>query len=129
MPKISSPTSRSVTIKYPTFAYLHLTILDSNTMFRQPNTQPDVDIITARTHITSALDQFLGITGTAIPIDFLKIEHADVWIRIPREDLVAVTGALGQWVSRNGELSWMIKNRGEWLGGVIAGDGRDLFDT
>ncbi len=115
---------RSITIKRPTFTYLHLTLLSSN-----PNSADvPIDMLTARTYLTSALEQFLGMTGTAIPIDFLKVEAKDVWIRVPREDGSKVAGALSQWAGKEGGVAWRIRGRGEWLGSLGASDGRELFN-
>lgn len=75
------------------------------------------------------IGQFLGITGTAIPIDFLKVEDRDVWIRVPREDAAGVVGALSQWVGNDGGVSWRVKGKGEWLGVAAAGDGHKLFQA
>ena len=114
---------RSITIKRPTFTYLHLTLLSSD-----PRTSDaPIDILTARSYLTSALEQFLGMTGTAILIDFLKVEGKDVWIRMSREDGSHVVGALSQWVGKDGGVAWRVKGRGEWLGSLSAGDGRELF--
>ena len=76
-------------------------------------------------NLQAALRQFLGLHGTAISTDILKIEAYDVWIRVPREDSGAVVAALGGWVGRNGE-GWRVKSRNAW--GPKSGDGRDLFD-
>jgi ribonuclease P/MRP protein subunit POP8 len=82
-----------------------------------------VDPLTARTYLTSALSQFLGLMGTSIGIDILKIENPsssssptqqqrnktqskgeqlsefpNVWIRVPRDDGAAVLAALSSWV-------------------------------
>ena len=116
-------THRSITIKRPPFTYLHLTLLPSD----PTSNTPPIDILTARAYLTSALEQFLGMTGTAIPIDFLKVEGRDVWIRVPREDASKVVGALSQWVGRDGGVGWRIRGRGECLGSLTAGDGRRLF--
>lgn len=89
---------------------------------------PTVDVLTARTYLTSALQQFLGMTGTAIPIDFLKVEGMDVWIRVPREDGAIVVSAVTGWIGSEG-TAWRIRGKGEWLGGLVAGDGRDLFEA
>lgn len=69
----------------------------------------------------------MGMTGTAIPVDFLKIEERDVWIRVPREDASKVVGALSQWAGKNGAVGWRVRGRGEWLVSLAAGDGRKLF--
>lgn len=121
----SQPTYRSITIRNPPHIYLHLSLLASTL---PSSNQPPVDTLTARTYLTSALSQFLGLTGTAIPIDFLKVEARDVWIRVPREDSAAVVGALSQWIGKDGGVSWRVKGKGEWLGAVAAGDGSQLFE-
>lgn len=115
------PPPRTLTIKSPPHTYLHLTLLSS---LPHP---PNIDLLTARTLLTSALQQYLGLTGTAIPIDFLKLQGRDVWIRLPREDGAAVAGALSQWMGKDGGVSWRARARGNWLGVVGAGDGLDLF--
>lgn len=122
----SQPAQRRITIRNPPFTYLHLTLLTSTSSLPTLDSPP-VDILTARAHLTSAVSQFLGITGTAIPIDFLKVEGRDVWIRVPREDAAAVVGALSHWVGEDGGVSWGVKGKGEWLGVVAAGDGNELF--
>lgn len=79
-----------------------------------------IDALTARTYLTAALSQFLGLMGTSISIDILKIENRsqehsqkkevsssyssshssspEVWIRVPRDDAAAVFTALSSWV-------------------------------
>lgn len=122
------PAHRRITIRNPPFTYIHLTLLTSSTSLPTFNSPP-IDILTARTHLTSAIGQFLGITGTAIPIDLLKVEDRDVWIRVPREDAAGVVGALSQWVGKDGGVSWRVKGKGEWLGVAAAGDGHKLFQA
>ena len=117
---------KTITIRHPPFTYFHLTLLTSSNSY-PISSAPSIDILTARAHLTSALSQFLGITGTAIPIDFLKVEDRDVWIRVPREDAAAVAGAVSQWVGMDGESSWRVQRKGEWLGIVAATDGHELF--
>ena len=117
-------TQRSLTIR-SSHTYLHLVLLTSTP---SSSSQTLLDLLTARTYLTSALSQYLGLTGTAIPIDFLKIEGRGVWIRIPREDGVALVGALSQWVGKEGDVSWRVQAKGEWLGSVVAGNGDHLFE-
>ena len=121
---ISHSSYRSLSIRNPPHTYLNLILLTSTP---SSSGQPPVDILTARTYLTSALSQYLGMTGTAIPIDFLKVEGRSVWIRVPREDGVALVGALSQWVGKDGDVSWRVKAKGEWLGSVAAGNGDNLF--
>lgn len=77
-----------------------------------------LDEITARAYLNSALQQFLGLTGTAIPIDILKVHRQNVCIRVPREDEDAVAAALSQWSNAAAGLSLQIQARGTWLGMV-----------
>lgn len=85
---------------------------------------PSLDEITLRTHLTSALNQYLGVTGTAIPVDIFKVESAtgEAWVRIPRDDERAVVAALSQWAGKGG-IVVRILGRGSWLGGLIGGEG------
>ena len=121
----SPSSSRSLTIRNPPYTYLHLILLTSTL---SSSSQPPVDILTARTYLTSALSQYFGLSGTAIPIDFLKVEGRSLWIRVPREDGVALVGALSQWVGKDGDVSWRVKAKGQWLGSVVAGNGDHLFE-
>lgn len=113
--------TRTLTIRHPPHTYLHLTLFPSSSS--HPNTTDTTpDILTLRTHLTTALQQFLGLSGTAIPIDILKIEGSECWIRVPREDAGMVVGALG-----GGVGGWRVVGRGEWLGVVAGGGGEGLF--
>ncbi|KIX10257.1 uncharacterized protein Z518_01338 [Rhinocladiella mackenziei CBS 650.93] len=107
------------TLRNPPYTYFHLSLQSL-----PPQPQQSLDEITARSYLTAALRQYLGLTGTAIGIDILKVNGANVWIRIPRDDEMAVTGALSQWVSSQG-VNLRIEARGSWLGGVVARGERD----
>lgn len=107
----------SFALRSPPYSYLHLSVTDIS----QARVQAPLDAVTARTYLTSALAQYLGLTGTAIPIDMLKVTDQDFWIRVPRPDASAVTAAVGQWANVRGDLSLKIEGRGEWLGGVVGG--------
>lgn len=100
------------------------------------NTNNDpLDPLTARTYLTSALSQFLGLTGTSISIDILKISSENatdtVWIRVPRPDGAAVVAALSSWIGGgsggSGSVAWRVCGKGNFLNALIAGDGADLF--
>ncbi|KAJ5087836.1 hypothetical protein N7456_011452 [Penicillium angulare] len=135
------------TSRNPPWTYLKLQLIP------QPgssSTQP-FDALSARTYLSSALSQYLGLTGTAIPIDILKVEGASsasddtqpqntssstgknsfVWIRVPRDDGAAVVAALSSWISGGGgsgaTFAWRICAKGNYLGALVAGSGRDLF--
>ncbi|KAB8300233.1 hypothetical protein EYC80_000446 [Monilinia laxa] len=83
---------KAITIRAPPFSYIHLELQTS------PLKKQQLDDITAKSYLTSALTQFLGLHGAAIPIDILKTEGKDVWIRVMREDTSAAVAALGGWV-------------------------------
>lgn len=121
MSSTTFPTTEPLTVRTPPYTYLHLSLLSSSSL----PTCPPLDALTAHKYLNSALRQFLGITGTAIPIDILKVEARDVWIRVPREDGGAVVAALGSWVGSGdgGSVSWRVKGRGEWLGAVLGREG------
>lgn len=104
------------TIKLPQFAYAQLQLLSD------PPITDQIDILTFRSYLTSALSQFLGLTGSAIAIDILKIEDKDCWVRVPRQDLSAVMAALGGWVGGNedSQVGWRVKGSGNWLSTLIA---------
>jgi ribonuclease P/MRP protein subunit POP8 len=83
----------------------------------------------------------MGLTGTTIPIDILKIENGCppkdkydyVWIRVPREDAAIVVGAVSSWIgggnksAGSADVAWRISAKGNFLGALIAGSGADLF--
>ena len=108
------------------YTYFHLSLITSAA---SNNALIPLDVLMARTYMTSALQQYLGLTGTAIPVDILKHDGNDVWIRMPREDSQAVQGALSQWVGKDGNVSWQIKGQSDFLGILSAGDGRNLFNS
>ncbi|KAK5225458.1 hypothetical protein LTR47_009305 [Exophiala xenobiotica] len=119
MTQRDSSTTTSFTLRNPPYAYFHLSI--QSLQFSQSQS---LDEITARSYLTAALQQYLGLTGTAIEIDILKVEGAHIWIRVPRDDESAVTAALSQWCSlAEGSVSLRVEARGSWLGGVAASGG------
>jgi ribonuclease P/MRP protein subunit POP8 len=116
LPKaVKSHEITSRTIKSPAFSYAWLQIISD------PPTKLPLDNITVRSYLTAAFTQFLGLTGSAISVDILKIEDKECWIRVPREDLSAVVAALGGWMARGdngGEVAWRIRGSGNWLGSL-----------
>ncbi|KFX90514.1 hypothetical protein O988_08175 [Pseudogymnoascus sp. VKM F-3808] len=115
------------TIKNPSFSYAYLEYMSDG----QP--MSDLDILTVRSHLTSGLNQFLGLTGAAISVDILKVDQKGCWIRVPREDLRAVIAAMGQWVGAgegNAKVAWKLKASGNWLGSLVASQGiQDTWAT
>ncbi|OQE40075.1 hypothetical protein PENCOP_c006G06757 [Penicillium coprophilum] len=129
------PKTLHFTSRNPPWTYLKLKLIP------QPGSAPQpLDPLSARTYLSSALSQFLGLTGTAIPIDILKIENASpsttkydiVWIRVPREDASAVVSAVSSWIGGNNsagsaDVAWRVCAKGNFLGALVAGSGADLF--
>jgi len=109
-----------ILIRKPPWGYAHLQLIMS------PHSTDAIDILTFRTHLTSALSRFLGLTGSAIPIDILKVEANEIWIRVPREDLSSVVAAVGGWVGVGidgvMEMGWRVKSTGIWLSTLIGGE-------
>ena len=107
-PSITSPTLRN-----PSNTYLHLSLITTTT------SQPPLDTVTILSYLRSALSQYLGLHGTAIPIDVLKVDDEDAYIRMPYDDGSAVVAAVSQWQSRDGKVALRVKGRSAWLGGLI----------
>lgn len=116
---------KALTITTPPFSYIHLELQTSSLK------KPQLDDLTAKSYITSALAQFLGLHGSAISIDLLKTQDRDVWIRVMREDASAVVAALGGWIKKTGnggdQVGWRVVGRRNWLGGLVGeGDGEGV---
>ncbi|KAI9807277.1 MAG: hypothetical protein M1833_000020 [Piccolia ochrophora] len=120
-PTTTHPTT-SITIRDPSWSYLNLEL---TTTSPTPTPTP-LDDLTTRTHLTAALTQHLGLSGTAIPVDILKTSGRECWLRVPREDLTAVVAAVGGWIghedgSRGEEekIGWRVRARGKWLSALV----------
>lgn len=114
----------TATLRKPQWTYFHLAAVSSSTDL------PDLDILTFRQNLTTALNQFLGLTGAAIDVDILKFEIAEAWIRVPREDASAVHEAVSGWAgakSAKGQYKWIVKGRDDWLVRLVSGDGMGLY--
>lgn len=123
-PEESQVCTTTVTLTHIPFTYFHLTLITA----LDNNAEVSLDMIMVRTYLTSALQQYLGLSGTAVPIDIVKIEGRDAWIRLPREDGSSVQGALSQWVGKDGNVSWRVNAHGGFASILRHGDGRDLFE-
>ncbi|KAI4853076.1 hypothetical protein E4T44_01065 [Aureobasidium sp. EXF-8845] len=108
----TSSTVTQFTIRNPPWSYLQLSLITNS-----PNHQ--LDALTAHLHLRAALSQFLGLHGTAIPIDILKLHNNNVHIRVPSEDASAVVIAVGGWVGKAGE-GWRVKNSASWGAGLYS---------
>jgi len=128
--KLSHTHERRFTIRKPDWHYLRLKMIFNppyNPTTISPSFPPD--LLTWRTHLSSALSQFLGISGTAISIDFLHTELDQVWIRIPREDAVRFTAAIGGWRQEveGRDVGFRPIGASDFMMAVSCGNGRDLF--
>lgn len=122
----SLPKSHDIftrTIKTPPFSYAHLTLVTSS------NSKPEpLDELQVKSYCTNALRQFLGLTGQAIPVDILKAEGTECWVRVPREDLGAFAAAITAYrgVEEDGvERVLTLKQCSDWLGAMVGRDGQD----
>ncbi|KAL4949089.1 hypothetical protein BDW69DRAFT_198371 [Aspergillus filifer] len=143
--KTPETTSKSITFtaRNPPWTYLKLQLI------HQPNTSQTtkatpLDPLTARTYLTSALSQFLGLSGTAIPIDILSISQPEfesqasdkyIWVRVPRQDGASVVAALSSWIGgmdqadSSGSVALRVCAKGNFLDALVRGDGRDSFES
>lgn len=104
------------TMRKPPYAYAHLEIVTD------PEETEAVDEIQVRMYFTKALGQFLGTTGTAIPIDILKVQGRECWVRVPRQDLGPLTSAITAWTGEfRGGITTILQLRacGDWLGSLL----------
>lgn len=112
------------TIKAPPFSYVHLELLTDP----PEATAIQLDNLQVKSYCTAALRQFLGLSGTAISLDILKIEGSECWIRVPRDDLGSFAAALTAWKGTSDagvECLLRIKQCSDWLGMMAGSDGQD----
>lgn len=103
----------NTTIKTPPHAYAHLELITTNQ-------ESVLDNLTLRQYLTSALKQFLGLTGMGMPIDILKVSGRECWVRVPRQDLGAFAAALTAWTGSGGSVSGLrVCAAGAWLGALV----------
>lgn len=114
-----SSTLAQFTIRNPPWTYIHLSLISASTT-------PQLDALTAHLHLRAALSQFLGLHGTAIPIDILKLNDNDVHVRVPREDASALVIAVGSWIGKAGE-GWRVKHSACWGPSLDSSGAADLF--
>lgn len=112
-----------VTLRKPEWTYIQLRHLSAG---RRSNAQA-IDAVTAHMHLTAALSSFLGMHGAAVPIDILKVEGQDVWIRVPAGDKSAVLAAVGGWTNSSGD-GWRVSGWSHWDANATGRDaGQELF--
>ncbi|GIZ36990.1 hypothetical protein CKM354_000045400 [Cercospora kikuchii] len=114
-------TLSEFSIRKPDWVYVRLQHLSSKT-------NQSLDGVTAQLHLNAALSSFLGLHGSAIPIDILHLQEQDVWIRAPAEERAAIIAAVGSWISSSGE-GWRVRGWSRWNANAFGRDaGQDLFD-
>ncbi|KAK6350624.1 hypothetical protein TWF718_003811 [Orbilia javanica] len=128
--KTKTGGEKRFTVRKPEWQYLHLRMTfdpPHPPTFTSPSYPPD--LLTWKTHLSTALNQFLGIAGTAIPVDFLHLDGPEVWMRLPREDATRFMAAIGGWGSEieGRSVGFRVLGSTEFLMGIVGGDGRDIF--
>lgn len=104
----------TTTIKAPPYAYAHLELITTTAATTA------LDNLQVRAYLSSALKQFLGLTGSGMPIDILKVDGTDCWVRVPRQDLGAFAAALAVWPGSGGAVTgFLVRAAGDWLGALV----------
>ncbi|KAK5631183.1 hypothetical protein RRF57_006898 [Xylaria bambusicola] len=104
-------------VKRPPYSYAHLELLNDGL-----SKTGDLDALQVKSYCTSALKQFLGTTGMAIPLDILKVEGQSCWLRLPRGDLGAFAAAITAWqgTTQDGiHSTLLIRGCSDWLGALV----------
>lgn len=112
--KIKASKSHDIyttTIKTPPYAYVHLELITRQEL--------DFDELLLRQYLTSALRQYLGLTGMGISVDILKVSGQECWVRVPRQDLGAFSSALTAWIGSKSASGFRICAAGNWLGALV----------
>ncbi|KAK3997460.1 hypothetical protein QBC44DRAFT_314859 [Cladorrhinum sp. PSN332] len=130
---IIKKTSHSLTqqtLSSPPFSYIHLSTSPLPSLPSTSPTNQPLDNLLLRSYLTTALRQFLGDTGVAIPVDILSCTSRTAWIRVPRQDLGAFAGAITAFpgLNQGGETTLLllqIKACGDFLGSLLGKGGED----
>lgn len=110
------------TVKAPLFSYAHLELVTDSAE------AVVLDNLQLKSFCSAALRQFLGLTGTAISIDILKVQGQHGWVRVPRPDLASFAAALTAWkgTSEGGTQCFLrVWQCSDWLGTMVGSDGQD----
>ncbi|KAK4645884.1 hypothetical protein QC761_205530 [Podospora bellae-mahoneyi] len=125
--KTSKLLLTTLTLPTPPFSYANLTLLTPS----PSTTQQQLDPLLLKSYLTSALSQFLGQTGAAIPIDILQVGPASSWVRLPRPDLAAFTAAIASFSGLNNgkeKLVLRVEAAGDFLGALVdRGEEREIW--
>jgi ribonuclease P/MRP protein subunit POP8 len=113
------PAVVQTTHRRPQWTYFHLLV------FSTASNPAPVDIITVKQYLNSATTRFLGLIGSAIPVDILNLAGNDVWVRVPRDTSVAFHEAVSAW--SGSEVSFVTKGKSDWLPSLASGSPEELF--
>lgn len=130
------------TFRRPTWSYFHLTLITPGTAAAQSTASSgtqDIDALTVSTLLLQPLTAYLGITGSAVPIDILHTVGCSAYVRMPRQDARAFRAALSGWiggcdagsvpgVEEGGRVrvAWRVVAEGGSLG-LLRGGGEEVF--
>ncbi|KAH8162103.1 hypothetical protein CIB48_g6143 [Xylaria polymorpha] len=104
-------------IKAPPYSYAHLELFNAGSGKKE-----ELDALQVKSYCTAALNQFLGATGVAIPLDILKVEGQSCWLRLPRDDLGAFAAAITAWQGTKQDSvpsTFRIRGCSDWLGALV----------
>jgi len=118
--KLISPKTSTHALRLPQWTYFHLALM------RLDGEDPMLDLLTAKQHLTEALSRFLGLVGTSIDVDILKLEDDNLWVRVPRDTSKAFHEAVSSWISQS-QMKYIVKGKDDWLVRLAMGSGYDLF--
>ncbi|EPS42281.1 hypothetical protein H072_3745 [Dactylellina haptotyla CBS 200.50] len=129
--KPRSPGEQRFTVRKPEWQHLHLR-MTFDPPYPADHSSPSYppDLLTWKTHLSEALNQFLGVSGMAIPVDFLhSADGAEVYIRIPREDSPRFMAGITGWGKEveGRTVGFRVLGSTEFSMGLVGGDGTDLF--
>ncbi|KAF4120200.1 ribonuclease P/MRP protein subunit POP8 [Geosmithia morbida] len=120
------------TIRAPQFSYAHLELITgdntSNSQLSSSSFKADLDPLQVKTYCTSALRQFLGLTGAAVSVDVLKVQGSECWVRVPRDDLASFAAAMTAWRgAREDGMQSLLRLRqcSDWLGAMVGSHGQE----
>lgn len=110
------------TFRRPPHTLLHLRLTSTSTP-NPTNLSADLDPLTFLQSITAALHSYLGVTGAAIPLDVMKIEGRDVWVRCQMGDERGLRAGVGEWVGAmgGGKVGLRVIGGGDGGEGVFGG--------
>lgn len=107
---------------HPQSSYAHLELVSPS------GAAPALDALQAHSYCLAALARFLGDTGSAVPVDVLKVERNRCWVRVPSDDLSALAAAVTAWGgTRDGGVDVVFRLLGcsDWLGCLVGREGQE----